>query len=212
MWSLLCGRVRRAPARHCHLRVRPVPWPRPKLWTAPPDDCPVDEGVAALRAMSDTPQDFTGRSAIITGATRGIGFGIAKEVVARGGSVCITARKPDELERAVGELDPDGVGRAIASRGSADDAEHQHATVEAAMTAFGRIDFMVNNAAVNPHFGPLVDADPAAVRKIFEVNVIAALIWTQLVHRAWQRENGGAVVNVASVGGVVAGPFIGAYN
>jgi 3-oxoacyl-[acyl-carrier protein] reductase len=162
--------------------------------------------------MSETPQDFTGRAAIVTGATRGIGFGIARELVARGASVCVTARKPDELERAVAELDPDGSGRAIASRGSADDAEHQQATVDATIEAFGRVDYMVNNAAVNPHFGPLMAADAAAVRKIFEVNVVAALVWTQLVHRAWLADNGGAVLNVASVGGVVPGPFIGVYN
>jgi 3-oxoacyl-[acyl-carrier protein] reductase len=168
--------------------------------------------MATLLAMSDSPSDFAGRSAIITGATRGIGFGIASELVSRGASVCITARKPDELDRAIAELDPDGTGRAIASRGSADDAEHQEATVAATMSAFGRIDYVVNNAAVNPHMGPMVDAPVAAVRKIFEVNVIAALVWTQLAHRAWLGENGGAVLNVASVGGVVAGPFIGSYN
>jgi 3-oxoacyl-[acyl-carrier protein] reductase len=162
--------------------------------------------------MSDTAQDFAGRAAVITGATRGIGLGIASELIARGASVCVTARKPDELDRAVAQLDPDGIGRAIASRGSADDAEHQQATIDATMAAFGRIDYMVNNAAVNPHFGALVDADPNAVRKIFEVNVVAALVWTQLAHRAWQKDNGGAILNVASVGGVVAGPFIGAYN
>jgi 3-oxoacyl-[acyl-carrier protein] reductase len=162
--------------------------------------------------MSDTRQDFAGRAAVITGATRGIGFGIASEIVDRGGSVCITARKPDELERAIATLDPARTGRAIASRGSADDAEHQQSAVAATMAAFGRVDYLVNNAAVNPHFGALMDADPGAVRKIFEVNVVAALVWAQLVHRAWQQDNGGAILNVASVGGVVAGPSIGAYN
>jgi NAD(P)-dependent dehydrogenase (short-subunit alcohol dehydrogenase family) len=172
----------------------------------------VDIGVTPLLAMSDTIDDFAGRAAIVTGATRGIGFGIASELVARGASVCVTARKQEELDRAVATLDPDGTGRAIAARGSADDEEHQQAAVDAAMAAFGRIDFLVNNAAVNPHFGPLMDAEPAAVRKIFEVNVVATLVWTQRVHRAWHAANGGAVLNVASVGGVVPGPFIGAYN
>jgi NAD(P)-dependent dehydrogenase (short-subunit alcohol dehydrogenase family) len=158
------------------------------------------------------PNDFTGRTALITGATRGIGFGIASELVSRGASVCITARKPEELERAIAELDPAGTGRAIAARGSADDAEHQEAAIAATVAAFGRLDFVVNNAAVNPHFGPLVDAPLGAVRKIFEVNVVATLAWTQLAWRAWQRDNGGAILNVASVGGVVAGAPIGAYN
>lgn len=157
-------------------------------------------------------QDFAGRAAIITGATRGIGLGIAAELVNRGASVCITARKPDELDAAIAELDPDGSGRAIAARGSADDPEHQVAAVAATIDAFGRVDYMVNNAAVNPYFGPLIDADLAAVRKIFEVNVTATLAWSQLAWRSWLRDNGGAILNVASIGGLVPGPFLGAYN
>jgi 3-oxoacyl-[acyl-carrier protein] reductase len=157
-------------------------------------------------------QDFSGRVAIVTGGTRGIGLGIAAELVERGATVCITARKPDELEAAVAELDPDRTGRAIAARGSADDAEHQQAAVEATMQAFGRLDYVVNNAAVNPVFGPMIDYELPAVRKIFEVNVVAALAWTQLAWRAWLRDNGGAVLNVASVGGIRTGPALGAYN
>ena len=156
--------------------------------------------------------DFTGRVALVTGATRGIGFGIAEEIVARGGSVCITARKPDELEEAVRSLDPDGTGRAISARGSADDAEHQQAAVQATVETFGRLDYLVNNAAVNPQYGPLMDADLGAVRKVFEVNVVAILAWTQQAWRAWLQEHGGAVLNVASVGGLRAGSPIGAYN
>jgi NAD(P)-dependent dehydrogenase (short-subunit alcohol dehydrogenase family) len=156
--------------------------------------------------------DFTGKAALVTGATRGIGFGIAQEIVARGGSVCITARKPDELEEAVRTLDPDGTGRAISARGSADDAAHQQEAVQQTVAAFGRLDFLVNNAAVNPQYGPLMEADLGAVRKVFEVNVIAMLAWTQQAWKAWLSENGGAIVNVASVGGLRAGSPIGAYN
>ena len=156
--------------------------------------------------------DFKGKTALITGATRGIGFGIAAEIVARGGSVCITARKPDELDEAVRSLDPDGSGRALAARGSADDEEHQQAAVDLVMANFGRLDFLVNNAAVNPQYGPMMDADLSAVRKVFEVNVVAVLSWTQKVWRAWLGDNGGAILNVASVGGLRSGSPIGAYN
>lgn len=162
--------------------------------------------------MGDAGRDFSGKVAIVTGATRGIGFGIAAELVSRGASVCVTARKPDELAAAIAALDPDSEGRAISAQGSADNAEHQHAAVAATLDAFGRIDYLVNNAAVNPYFGPLIDADLGAVRKIFEVNLIATLAWNQLVWTNWQKSNGGAILNVASVGGFVAGPFLGAYN
>lgn len=156
--------------------------------------------------------DFTGKAALVTGATRGIGFGIAQEIVARGGSVCITARKPDELEEAQRTLDPDGTGRAITARGSADDEEHQQEAVDATIKAFGRLDFLVNNAAVNPYYGATIDAELGAVRKIVEVNVIAVLAWTQKAWQAWLRDNGGAVLNVASVGGFRAGGPLGSYG
>ena len=156
--------------------------------------------------------DFDGRVALVTGATRGIGFGIAEEIVARGGRVCVTARKPDELEEAVKALDPDSSGRAISARGSADDAEHQQAAVAQVMETFGRLDLLVNNAAVNPQYGPLMEADISAVRKVFEVNVTAVLAWTQQAWQAWMKDNGGSVLNVASVGGLRSGSPIGAYN
>jgi NAD(P)-dependent dehydrogenase (short-subunit alcohol dehydrogenase family) len=156
--------------------------------------------------------DFDGRVALVTGATRGIGFGIAEELVARGARVCITARKPDELEEAVRTLDPDGTGVANSARGGADDDEHQQAAVAQVIETFGRLDMLVNNAAVNPQYGPLMEADLGAVRKVFEVNVIAILGWAQQAWNAWLRDNGGSILNVASVGGLRAGSPIGAYN
>jgi len=155
-------------------------------------------------------QDFAGKVALVTGGTRGIGFGIASELVSRGARVLLTARKPDELAAATARLG--GPDVAVAARGSADDPDHQAAAVAEAVETFGSLDLLVNNAAVNPHFGPLMDADLGAVRKIFEVNVTACLAWTQQAWRAWLGEHGGAVLNVASVGGLRAGSPIGAYN
>src|SRR4051794_10293357 len=141
--------------------------------------------------------DFTGRVAVLTGATRGIGLALAQELVDRGASVVVTARKPDELDAAVAQLDPDGTGRAVSSRGSADDPDHQEATVALAIERFGRLNHLVNNAAVNPQYGPLMEADLAAVRKVFDVNVTSILAWTQQAWRAWMADNGGSILNVA---------------
>lgn len=157
-------------------------------------------------------QDFAGRTALITGGTRGIGLGIAQELVDRGANVVITARKPDELEAAVAQLDPDRTGRAVAARGSADDQDHQAEAVALAVERFGRLDCLVPNAAVNPQYGPLVDADLAAVRKIFDVNVTAVLGWVQQAYRQSMATSGGNILVVASVGGLRSGSSIGAYN
>ena len=157
-------------------------------------------------------QDFAGRTALITGGTRGIGLGIAAELVSRGANVVITARKPEELEAAVATLDPDGAGRALAVRGSADDEAHQADAVAQAVERFGRLDVLVPNAAVNPQYGPLVDADLSAVRKVFEVNVTGVLGWVQQAWRQSMQEHGGNILVVASVGGLRSGAPIGAYN
>ncbi|MDX6198644.1 MAG: hypothetical protein QOJ79_1795 [Actinomycetota bacterium] len=154
-------------------------------------------------------KDFEGRVALITGGTRGIGLGIAQELVNRGARVVVTARKQEELDKVVAEL---GHDVAAAARGSADDEAHQAAAVALAIERFGRLDHLVNNAAVNPQYGPLVDAELSAVRKVFEVNVTATLAWVQQAWRAWLKDNGGSILNVASVGGIRAGAPIGAYN
>src|ERR671914_478851 len=91
-----------------------------------------------------------------------------------------------------------GIGLAIAGR--ADDPDHQADVVARTVEAFGSVDLLVNNAGINPVYGPMLDLDLAAARKIVEVNCLAALAWVQQAHRAWMGEHGGAVVNVSSVG------------
>jgi NAD(P)-dependent dehydrogenase (short-subunit alcohol dehydrogenase family) len=149
------------------------------------------------------------RVAIVTGASRGIGLGIAAELVRQGARVCVTARKAEALDAAVAELG--GPGAAIAVAGKADDADHQAEAVAKTMEAFGRLDMLVNNAGINPVYGPLVDVDPAAA-KTFAVNVLAPIAWTRRARDAWMGEHGGSVVNVSSVAGLRASPGIGLYG
>jgi len=156
------------------------------------------------------PQDFAGRVALVTGGTRGIGLGIAAELVARGGRVAITARKPDELETAVAALGGDVV--AVAFRGSADDEAHQLEAVTGTIERFGSLDHLVNNAAINPHFGFTFDAEPSVWRKMLEVNVIAPALWSRLAYQHWMREHGGTILNISSVGGLSTGSPLGIYG
>ncbi len=150
------------------------------------------------------------RVAIITGASRGIGLGIAAELVRHGARVCVTARRPEALEAAVAELG--GPDAAIAVPGRADDADHQAEAVASAIKAFGRLDMLVNNTGINPVYGPVIDTDPAAAAKILAVNVLAPLAWIRRARDAWMGEHGGSVVNVASVAGLRASPGIGMYG
>lgn len=153
--------------------------------------------------------ELSGKVALITGASRGIGYGVAEALVARGDRVCITGRNEDALKEAVETL---GADRVIGVAGKAHDEAHQAAAVERTMEAFGRVDFLVNNAGTNPVFGPIAELDLNVARKVFETNVISALGFAQQTWKAWQSENGGAIVNIASVAGLAPSPFIGAYG
>ncbi|MQY10584.1 3-oxoacyl-[acyl-carrier-protein] reductase FabG [Streptomyces sp. RB5] len=148
--------------------------------------------------------------ALVTGASRGIGFGIAQAIVARGDRVVITGRNEDALKEAVEKLG--GPGHALGVAGKAHDEAHQAAVVEQAMETFGRIDHLVNNAGTNPVFGPIADVDLNVARKVFETNVISALGFAQRTWKAWQSQHGGTIVNIASVAGLNASPFVGPYG
>jgi len=151
----------------------------------------------------------SGKAALVTGASRGIGYGIAEAMVARGDRVCITGRNEDALKEAVERL---GADRVIGVPGKAHDEAHQAVAVERAMEAFGRVDYLVNNAGTNPVYSPIADLDLAVIRKVFETNVVSALGFAQQTWKAWQKENGGAIVNISSVAGMTPSPFIAAYG
>ncbi|MGK8522937.1 SDR family oxidoreductase [Nocardia asteroides] len=157
--------------------------------------------------------DLLGKSALVTGASRGIGKAVAAELLGRGANVLITARKKDPLEEAAAELRELGhQGQVVALAGNSGVAEDRAAAVERAVAEFGSLDVLINNTGINPVFGSLMEADLDAVRKIFDVNVVAALGYIQEAYRAWMRDHGGAVVNVASVAGIRSTGVIAAYG
>jgi len=160
-------------------------------------------------------RDLAGRAALVTGASRGIGFAIAQELLGRGASVTITARKPDELNEAAAQLAAGAGGdadRVLALPGNAGVPEAREEAVTRTVERFGNLAILVNNTGINPTYGPLVDADLDAVRKTFDTNVVAALGFVQLAHKAWMGEHGGTIVNLASVAGLRSTGAIAAYG
>ncbi|GAB3078647.1 SDR family oxidoreductase [Pedococcus soli] len=149
--------------------------------------------------------------AIVTGASRGIGLGIAEKLVAEGARVVITARKPEALAEAVAHLG--GPAKALGIAGNAADEAHQDEVLAAARETFGGLDYLVNNTGINPVYGPMLDAPLDVARKIMEVNVLSAFSWTQKAVAAGLGSEGnpGAIVNVASIAGLGATGSIGWY-
>jgi NAD(P)-dependent dehydrogenase (short-subunit alcohol dehydrogenase family) len=157
--------------------------------------------------------DFKGKVALVTGASRGIGHAIAVELARGGAAVTISSRKPEQIAAAAEELRGLVPGAKVlgvpANTGSDDDrAEVVRRTVE----EFGSLDVLINNTGINPTYGPLVDADLGAVRKLFDVNVVGALGFVQLAVKAWMAEHGGSIVNIASVAGLRSSGVIAAYG
>jgi NAD(P)-dependent dehydrogenase (short-subunit alcohol dehydrogenase family) len=153
------------------------------------------------------------RTAIVTGASRGIGKATAALLAAEGCNVVLTSRRQEALDEVAAELTaayPD-VG-VLAHAAHAAEPDQAAACVDAAVARFGGVDVLVNNAGTNPYFGPLVDLDPVRAEKTVRLNQFGIVLWTQLVWKASMAERGGTVVNVASVGGLVTEPGIGYYN
>lgn len=150
---------------------------------------------------------FDGKLALITAASRGIGYAIAERLVAEGARVIITARHEDALREAAERLGD--AAEWVAGR--ADDPEHR-AAVFTRIRELGGLDLLVNNVGINPVYGPALEIDTAAARKILEVNVIGALDWTRDAVDTGLREHGGAIVNIASIAGIGTSPGIAFYG
>jgi NAD(P)-dependent dehydrogenase (short-subunit alcohol dehydrogenase family) len=153
--------------------------------------------------------DLTGRTAIVTGASRGIGLAIAEALVAGGANVVLTSRKQEAADAAASSL---GSEQAVGFGAHATDEEAAAACVDFAVQRFGSLDILVNNAGTNPAFGPVVDQDHGRFMKTLDVNLWAPALWSGLAWRAWMQEHGGTIVNTASVGGLVVGPNLGVYH
>lgn len=170
---------------------------------------PTCELPTIVATVTHTTATLEGKSAIITGGSRGIGLASATELAARGAAVTINARKEEPLEEAAEQIRKEVPGaKVLAIAGNSGDADTRRDIVDQAVAAHGGIHILVNNTGINPQIGPLMDTDPRAALKTFDVNVVAALGFVQECYRAGMRESGGSVINIASVAGLrAAGPL-----
>jgi NAD(P)-dependent dehydrogenase (short-subunit alcohol dehydrogenase family) len=155
--------------------------------------------------------ELRGKTALITGGSRGIGLATAARFAEAGANVMITSRKADDLADAAAGLVTGGaaeekVAWTAAHVGKPEDAA---SCVAETVARFGALDILVNNAGTNPYFGPMIDIDVVRAQKTFEVNQLSVILWTGAAVRAGLR---GSVINVASIGGLGVEPGIGWYN
>ncbi|HEU4412455.1 MAG TPA: glucose 1-dehydrogenase [Polyangiaceae bacterium] len=152
-----------------------------------------------------------GKVAIVTGASRGIGEAVARAFADAGARVVLAARKVEPLQNVADSIKASG-GQAIALGCHAGQPEQLRALLDGTIERFGKVDVLVNNAATNPYFGPLLGVDEGAYAKTFEVNLkgyfeAARLVAGHLIGRG----AGGSIINVASVVGLGAAPLQGVY-
>ena len=149
-----------------------------------------------------------GKVALVTGASKGIGRAIAAAYAEAGAKVLLSSRKLDGLEAAASTI----TGEVEVFAANAGEPDQAKACIEACVSRFGGIDILVNNAATNPYYGPLMGLDVGAAEKTVKVNQIGYLVWTQLAVAAGLGSGGGSVLNIASVGGLSVEVALGWYN
>ncbi|MEW5836388.1 MAG: SDR family oxidoreductase [Pseudomonadota bacterium] len=155
--------------------------------------------------------DLTGKIALVTGASRGIGAEIARLFAAQGAHVIVSSRKLEDCQKVVdGIVAEGGKAEALACHiGEMAQIEALYAAIDA---AHGRLDVLVNNAATNPYFGPITDTDPAIFQKTVDVNIRGYFYMSSHAAKRMAKNGGGSIVNVASVNGVVPGFQQGIYS
>jgi len=157
--------------------------------------------------------DLTGKVAIVTGSSRGIGKASAEALADAGARVVISSRKQDACDEVAAEINArHGEGTALAVAASISDKEALRHLVEETRRVFGRVDVLVCNAASNPYYGPLEGIADDQFRKILDNNILSNHWLIQMVAPEMRERREGSIVIISSIGGLRGSPVIGAYN
>jgi 3-oxoacyl-[acyl-carrier protein] reductase len=157
--------------------------------------------------------ELNGKSAIVTGGTKGIGRGIAEALVREGINVCISARDEEEIERAVSQLSDAGEGAGAVAGMACDvrDYEQVRALVGHAVSEFGGLDILVNNAGIGI-FAPVEELSPEDFRAVLETNLFGVFYCCHEAIPEMKRRGGGYIINISSLAGANPHPRMAAYN
>ena len=155
--------------------------------------------------------DLTGKVAIITGSTKGIGKAIAQRMAEHGAKVTSSSRKPGPCDEVAAEINAKHPGAAIAVPANISSKEDLQRLVDETRKAFGKIDILVCNAASNPYYGPMSGISDDAFRKILDNNIISNNWLITMVAPEMTERKDGAIIIVSSIGGLRGTPVIGAY-
>ncbi len=155
--------------------------------------------------------DLTGKIALVTGASRGIGESIARLLAAKGAHVIVSSRKIDACQAVADSIIADG-GKASAFACHVGEMDQIEAIFTHIKDSFGRIDILVNNAAANPYYGHILDTDVAAFEKTVDVNIRGYFFMSTTAGQMMAEQGGGVILNTASVNGIVAGDKQGIYS
>jgi dehydrogenase/reductase SDR family member 4 len=149
--------------------------------------------------------------AIITGSSKGIGKAIAKALGEQGARVVVSSRKQEAVDETTRELHHMGID-AIGIVAHMGDMDQVRNLAEETVRQFGNIDILVNNAAINPTFGPIIESDIKVFEKIMDVNVKGPLELSKLVHPIMKQHGGGSIINISSIEGLSPGLGLGLYS
>ena len=155
--------------------------------------------------------NLEGKSAIVTGSTKGIGRAIAEALVREGANVCVSARKGEEVERAVAQLNDLDRGRVTGAVCDVRDYEEVRALVEHTVAEFGGVDVLVNNAGIG-HFGRVDAMSPEDFRAVLETNLFGVFYCCREAIPEMKRRGGGYIINISSLAGANPHPEMAAYN
>ena len=156
--------------------------------------------------------DLTGKVAIVTGSSRGIGRAIAEALADQGAKVVISSRKADACAEAADAINAKHPGAAIVVPANISSKEELQHLVDEARAQLGRIDILVCNAASNPYYGPMGGISDDQFRKILDNNIVSNHWLIQMVAPGMIERQEGSIIIVSSIGGLKASPVIGAYN